>query len=298
MKRSLYLIFFVFLHVYGIKAYTQPQSVKQLYQKGVSEFKRGRYLDALQSFMMAKEIAQTPEILWSIARCYEEMGDYENALESFQEFIDFTNDKSARAKAKERIEGIKKRFSAVLIIIVPDKDVRVKLGDRDIEMGYPEKSMRLMPGTYNIVASKDGFQTYEEMVSLRQGEIKKVRVELKPILVDTPRISIPPPTPKMSVIKTSLFFGGLGVLVLAGLIHIWGVVEYGDTNNEIHTYAYKRSLADKVKQKYVSAYCLYGLGISGVIMSFVVPTKDGKHPLYFAIEHQQWGTSVMAKVLW
>ena len=57
------------------------QRAQELHDEGVRLFQEGQYRNAASSFAAAEELSSNPLNLYNQARCYQELGEYETALE-------------------------------------------------------------------------------------------------------------------------------------------------------------------------------------------------------------------------
>lgn len=64
-----------------------PASVAQLNEAGLQLYAVGDYRRALEKFIQAHAKSQDPNLLFNIARCYEELGEADAALEKYELFV-------------------------------------------------------------------------------------------------------------------------------------------------------------------------------------------------------------------
>ena len=66
----------------------QREEAKAYFMEGKAAFGEGQYDEARVSFQRAYAIVQSPEILYNIGKCYEKMGDEEEAVYHYEPTAD------------------------------------------------------------------------------------------------------------------------------------------------------------------------------------------------------------------
>ncbi|MEY2936209.1 MAG: hypothetical protein RL033_6958 [Pseudomonadota bacterium] len=87
---------------------SSPASVAQLNEEG-SAFYAGRdYRHAIEKFIQAYAIDSDPNLLFNIARCYEELGETEAAIEKYETFLKTPGaDAKGRQRARESLTALR-----------------------------------------------------------------------------------------------------------------------------------------------------------------------------------------------
>jgi len=78
------------------------------FEKGQRRFTSGDYLQAIEHFRISYEITGSPELMYNIARCYEEAGDREQAVAHYQLYLR-VSDGGDRTEVEARIEWLEGR---------------------------------------------------------------------------------------------------------------------------------------------------------------------------------------------
>jgi tetratricopeptide (TPR) repeat protein len=73
---------------------------------GAALYAAGRYEDALRAFERDFELSGRPALLYNIARCLEQLQHFEEAIESYRDFLAAAPDSPHRAQAESRIAGL------------------------------------------------------------------------------------------------------------------------------------------------------------------------------------------------
>lgn len=96
------------------------EAAKRHFGKGVDFYKRERYDDALKEFEAAKLVRPVPAMDFNIARCYDRMERWEEAVTAFQRFIDSApSDDQEVPEAKERIRILRERIEKLRTSVQP-----------------------------------------------------------------------------------------------------------------------------------------------------------------------------------
>lgn len=83
--------------------------LKELNAKGRTSYKNKDYKGAIDAFQKAYELEQVPNLLYNIAKCYEKLKDWDNAIKYYNEFIVSPGIKAdTRKKTLARIDEIRK----------------------------------------------------------------------------------------------------------------------------------------------------------------------------------------------
>jgi tetratricopeptide (TPR) repeat protein len=90
---------------------TAPQnqtSVAQLNEEGAALYSARDYRRAIEKFIQAYAIDTDPNLLFNIARCYEELGDIDAAIEKYDTFLKTPGaDTRGRQRARESLQSLR-----------------------------------------------------------------------------------------------------------------------------------------------------------------------------------------------
>jgi hypothetical protein len=67
----------------------RQEEAKKYFVEGSRHFSRGEYRLAIDDFRSAFDIVRAPDILFNIGRCYEELGDTDNAIYHYEMYLRF-----------------------------------------------------------------------------------------------------------------------------------------------------------------------------------------------------------------
>lgn len=89
------------------------QEVTQLNEAGMELYKQRDYRRAVEKFLQAYAIDHDPNLLFNIARCYEQLGDSEAAIEKYEEFVKMPGaDTQGRQRAYDSINQLRQLVAA------------------------------------------------------------------------------------------------------------------------------------------------------------------------------------------
>ncbi|MBN2802886.1 MAG: tetratricopeptide repeat protein [Deltaproteobacteria bacterium] len=81
------------------------------FDKGQKEFSAGEFLKAVEHFKIAYDLTDSPEILYNIARCYEEADETDMAIIEYQAYLKITT-ANDQAEVESRIQWLEDNKAA------------------------------------------------------------------------------------------------------------------------------------------------------------------------------------------
>jgi len=91
---------------------TTPTNVAQLNEEGASLYAARDYRRAIEKFIQAYAVDSDPNLLFNIARCYEELGEIDAAIEKYEAFLKTPGaDTRGRQRARESIQALRESGS-------------------------------------------------------------------------------------------------------------------------------------------------------------------------------------------
>lgn len=95
------------------EAQQRRPTVSELNEEGARLYEKRDYRRAIELFVQAYAIDRDPNLLFNLARCYEELGDSEAAIEKYEEFIAAPGaDAEGRARAQASLRALRQLESA------------------------------------------------------------------------------------------------------------------------------------------------------------------------------------------
>lgn len=183
--RGLLVWFLVWAPVRAPLAQSEAESpAKSLELEGERFFKAKRYEEAANLFREVIERYAEPEDLvltarWNLARCFEEMGEDEKALEAFSEFEKHAKSEEHRSKARAKIAKLREKIRAELTLEVEPAGTVIRLDGEVIGNAPLGKSISLDPGRHFLELYKEGYRTLRESIDINPKEHALLRFALQ-----------------------------------------------------------------------------------------------------------------------
>lgn len=164
----------------------RQQRAEKLAQAGELLFDTGKYQDALRQFLDAYDLFEPPafvipEVLWNIARCYEETGDDLSALRYFEEFRTVTNTPEYREAVDGRLRQVRDRLAGEVEITVSPPTAQAWLDGEPLALEQGKAHRRLAPGLHSVKAQAPGFHGQERSFRVEPRETGTQVLELQAI---------------------------------------------------------------------------------------------------------------------
>ena len=87
------------------------QRARQYFRDGQRMFAMGRFRQALASYQKAHKLFEHPDILFNIAQCYRNIGDYESAIANFRKYLDELPEADHRKAVLDLITKLEKEMA-------------------------------------------------------------------------------------------------------------------------------------------------------------------------------------------
>jgi tetratricopeptide (TPR) repeat protein len=131
-------------------------------QAGKSAYSKGDYEGAIEEFKAAFDLKATPGALFNIARSYEKMGRYEEAIDFLRQYLDLDKNASDRADVEENIrrlqKSIRERFQELSVSSDPP-GAEIYLDDRNSGLqGQTNFRFKVTPGPHTLFIDLNGYE--------------------------------------------------------------------------------------------------------------------------------------------
>ncbi|MCC6620845.1 MAG: PEGA domain-containing protein [Deltaproteobacteria bacterium] len=157
----------------------------EYYKEGQELFRKELYSAAIQAFEKAHKLVAHPANLYNIARSYEKLGDADNCVKRYDEYVDFykrqNNGQDPKDIVDVRASVAKCRLlqrPRISIGSEPD-GAKVYIDDKEKLLGQTPYETTLDPGRYKIMLDLDGYVPFEETFEVRAGEPVNLRFRLE-----------------------------------------------------------------------------------------------------------------------
>jgi outer membrane receptor protein involved in Fe transport len=150
---------------------------------GTEEYQAGNFEGALAHFLASNRLARNKNVLFNIARCYEQLRRFPEAHRYYTRALEVETNAAAITSINQAMARIADRV-ALLEIKTNPPGARIYLDRKDLgERGSAPQVMALPPRTYRVIAELDGYRdATSEPVAVRVGSQRSVALALEPIV--------------------------------------------------------------------------------------------------------------------
>jgi outer membrane receptor protein involved in Fe transport len=154
-----------------------------LFNLGAEEYQTGNFEGALAHFLASNRLARNKNVLFNIARCYEQLRRFPEAHRYYMRALEVETNAAAITSINQALARIADRV-ALLEIKTEPPGARIYLDRKDLgERGSAPQIMALPPRTYRVIAELEGYRdATSEPVPLRVGSQRSIALTLEPIL--------------------------------------------------------------------------------------------------------------------
>lgn len=87
------------------------RAAQRYFEQGEQLFKLGRFSAALREYQKAFDAEPLPELLYNIAQCYRNLGDYEHAVLNFRTYLNLLPNATDKAEVEALIENLEDKIA-------------------------------------------------------------------------------------------------------------------------------------------------------------------------------------------
>jgi hypothetical protein len=163
----------------GVSKARQDQAIA-LFEAGNKLFEEEKYPDALDQYEKAIKKWDHPKIEFNLALCYVRIKKPLDAWEHIQRALQYGKEPlgalySNALDQKATLEAT----LAELEVSSDQDDVKVMFDGKELFTGKSSTKMHVMPGTHQLVATREGYQPETKALDLPPGELTKQAIELQ-----------------------------------------------------------------------------------------------------------------------
>jgi len=269
------------------------ESARKSYQAGAQAYAEGRFKDAIDLFLEAARIAPNPAFAYNIGLAYEQLGDPDNALRWYRDYLRALPKAPDRAEIEPRILDAERRLrergvQQVTILSKPE-GATVEIDGKPV--GVTPWTGELVPGRHKLTlmlrSYADAEQTFELPsdhavdVSMSLSEVKQTAPPAKVVAADAgaaPEVDSPGVRP-LTWIALGVGAAGLGAALGFELART-GAVE---SARQAPTNIEGKDEYDRAKSLETPARIAAGIGAAfavagGVLLYLDLTSGDAKGP--------------------
>lgn len=153
------------------------------FELGAERYRARDYRGALEHFLASNRLVRNRNVLFNIARSYEQLGRFPDAHRYFSLALEGETDAAARDNISSALQRIAPNV-AVLQVTTEPPGATIYIDRRDLgSRGTAPRSLAFAPGTARVIAELEGYETVSSSpVALRQGSVIPVALRLRRIV--------------------------------------------------------------------------------------------------------------------
>jgi outer membrane receptor protein involved in Fe transport len=153
------------------------------FELGADRYRRGEYREALEHFLASNRLVPNRNVLFNIARSYEQLTRYPDAHRYYLQALGSETDAGARANIEAALRRVSPYVAAVRVTTVPP-GATLYIDRRDLgPRGVSPRVLAFQPGRVRVMAELEGYEPAAvEGVDLRLGAEAPVVLTLRRIL--------------------------------------------------------------------------------------------------------------------
>ncbi len=153
------------------------------FELGAARYKANDFLGALEHFLASNRLAPNRNVVFNIARCYEQLARFPDAFRAYTQALDG----ETKASTKKTIEEAIGRISPKVAVVDVQSDppgATIYLDRKDLgARGAAPRLLGLAPGKYTILVELPGYELAQSQeITVKEGTSTKVSLKLSPIL--------------------------------------------------------------------------------------------------------------------
>jgi tetratricopeptide (TPR) repeat protein len=171
--------------------------------EGVAAYDAGRYKEALASFERAYRAAPHPAVRVNMANCFEQLGQYVEALFNFRRYLEESEEnvnEEQRTEVELAIARLTPRVGTLFIDLSP-RDASLTVDGKEARR-TPDGGLQLVAGSHTLRATAPGFVPMERNVDVKGGGDTRVDLALmaegavEPVAEPVPEVDEPVSEPE------------------------------------------------------------------------------------------------------
>jgi outer membrane receptor protein involved in Fe transport len=150
---------------------------------GADAYQHADYRLALEHFLMSNRLVPNKNVIFNVARSYEQLKAYPEAYRYYALALEGETDAIVRGKIDAALAGIK-QFVSVLRIRTNPPGAVLYIDRRDLgARGFSPRVLGLAPHSYTVIAERPGYEpALVQVPAMAPGQEQALDIQLKPIL--------------------------------------------------------------------------------------------------------------------
>jgi outer membrane receptor protein involved in Fe transport len=152
------------------------------FELGLELQQRNEYRGALEHYLASNRLAFNKNVVFNIARCFEELGRFADAHRYYSDYLAVETNESDRRLAETALQRIGPRVALVRVESTPPGASifldRTDLGSR----GATPRTLAVEPGEHAIILEREGYEQASGQANAVRGQVANITLTLTPIL--------------------------------------------------------------------------------------------------------------------
>jgi tetratricopeptide (TPR) repeat protein len=248
-----------------------------------SYYNQGKYEKALEEFKEAYRLMPLPEVTYNMAQCYERLGQLDQAITSYEKYIEEKPDAKDLQAVKEKIASLRERLEKTgLLVAVSEDGAKVFVDDQDIGTSPIDGLIKVPPGSHELRIEKEGFQKFTMKFSVAAGLSQSTTVTLTPETGEKEGTKEGKGTGKTEPVtpgtgkKGSMagYYAGYGVsaaVLIGGVVTgVLALVNVNNANDNVDNLPVNDDYSQKAKKLALATDVLLPAGAVGIVVTTIV----------------------------
>ena len=242
----------------------EGQSARDLFLRGQAAYERGDYEEAAAAWEAGYELDPRPLLQYNLGQAYERLGELPKAVAAFELYLEHASPEDPnQQRARAQLAAIRERLGRTAIVVRGGPEGATILVDGEDHGRTPRPdAIAVEPGSHRIEVVKDGYRSFEAMVSVAAGRT----VEVEPVMEEAPDES------ELPLVPIILWSAG-GASLIAGAV--LGGIALGKANGADTS---DGPDADTARGLAIGADIAFGVGVLAAgagLLVFLLADDDG-----------------------
>jgi hypothetical protein len=246
---------------------------------------QSNYDGALEQLRQAEVLAlkakapSLANIRFNIARCYEQMERWAEALEAYQIYNGLPDEPHRKEKAWAAMQTLEtKVFGALSVSCFPARAQVEIAGLTSGVVTCPWQSTKVKPGTYSVAVRNPGYESQTQNVVVVAGQAANAEATLKP-LVSSVSAELATPAPAAETPKLPWLTIGVGVATAGvGAVFTGLALSDQDEAEGLPPGDERDDVVDSFEGQRSLSYIMYGTGgvlaVAGIVWLYLAGEDD------------------------
>lgn len=194
-----------------------------LFQQGVTAYRAGKFYEAVQIFLQTQRIYPDTQLLFNVARAYENLGNASAALRYYRDYLRQADRPSDGAEVRERVQGLEQQLAQrgvqQLTVLSQPEAATVVLDGKPV--GITPWTGETYPGKHRLALTLAAHSGQEQVIEVDAYAARDVSLVLLPEpkpLPPAPILTAPAKPKQSGVSVASLVTLGTGVVLLGSAL--------------------------------------------------------------------------------